>query len=59
MFQSKKATQNTNIPQKLIKDNADTFAEFVFTSLNECIKQSVFPLKLKLTNITSVHKRIN
>ena len=31
MLQSNKATQNTNIPTKLIKDNADIFAEIVFT----------------------------
>ena len=31
MLQSNKATQNTNIPTKLIKDNTDIFAEIVFT----------------------------
>ena len=34
MFQSNKATQNVDISNKLIKDNADIFREFVFTSLN-------------------------
>ena len=48
MLQSIKATQYTDIPTKLIKDNADIFAEFVFVSLSKCIKQSVFPSKLKL-----------
>ena len=55
MLQSNKATQNTHIPTKLIKDNANIFAEFIFISLNRCIKQSVFPSKLKLVNITPVH----
>ena len=45
MLQSNKATQNTDIPTKLIKDNADIFAEFVFISLNKCIEQSVLPSK--------------
>ena len=45
MSQSNKATQNTDMPTKLIKDNADIFAEFVFISLNKCIEQSVLPLK--------------
>ena len=31
MLQSNKATKNTDIPTKLIKDNADIFAEIVFT----------------------------
>ena len=45
MLQSNKATQNVNIRTKLIKGNADIFAEFVFISLNKCIEQSVFPSK--------------
>ena len=57
MLQSNKATQNTDIRTKLIKDNADIFVEFIFISLNKCIGQSVFPSKLKLANITPVHKK--
>ena len=57
MLQSNKATQNTDIPTKLIKDNADIFAQFIFVSLNKCIEQSVFPFKLKPANITPVHKK--
>ena len=41
MLQSNKAIKSVDIPTKLIKDHADIFAEFVFTSLNECIEQSV------------------
>ena len=47
MLKSNKATQNTDIPTKLIKDNADIFAEFIFISLNNCIEQSVFSIKIK------------
>ena len=47
MLQSNEAIQNTDIPIKSIKENADIFARFVFTSLNKCIKQSVFSWKLK------------
>ena len=57
MLQSNKATQNIDIPTKLIKDNADIFAEFILISLSKCIEQSVFPSKLKLANITPVHKK--
>ena len=57
MLQSNKATQNTDIPTKLIKNNADIFAEFIFLSLNKCIEQSIFPSKLKLANIAPVHKK--
>ena len=57
MLQSNKAMQNIDIPTKLIKNNADIFAEFIFLSLNKCIELSVFPSKLKLANITPVHKK--
>ena len=57
MLQSNKATQNTDIPTELIKDNADIFAEFIFISLNNCIEQSVFLSKLTLPNIAPVHKK--
>ena len=53
MLQSNKATKNTNIPAKLIKDNADIFVEFIFM----CTELSVFLSKLKLENITPVHKK--
>ena len=57
MLRSNKATQNTDIPTKIIKNDEDIFAEFIFLSLNKCIEESVFPPKLKLANITPVHKR--
>ena len=57
ILQSNKATQNTDIPTNLIKDNEDIFAEFIFINLNKCIGQSVFLSKLKLANITPVHKK--
>ena len=52
-----KATQNTDIPIKLIKENSDIFADFIFGNLNDSISQSVFPSALKLANITPVHKK--
>ena len=58
MLQSNKATQNTDILTKLIKDNADIFVEFDFIGLSKCIQQSVFPSKSKLVNITPVHKKL-
>ena len=59
MLHPNKATQNTDIPTKLIKDNGDIFAEFIVISLNKRMEQSVFPSKLKLANITPVHKKIS
>ena len=52
-----KATQNTDIPTKLIKENSDIFADFIFENLNDSISHSVFPSALKLANITPVYKK--
>ena len=56
-LKANKATQNTDIPTKLIKENSDIFADFIFENLNDCISHSVFPSALKLANITPVHKK--
>ena len=52
-----KATQNTDIPTKLIKKNLVIFADFIFENLNDSISYSVFPSALNLANITPVHKK--
>ena len=57
-LKANKATQNTNISTKLIKENSGITADFIFENLNGSISQSVFPSALKLANITPVHKNI-
>ena len=52
-----KATQNTDILTKLIKENSDIFADFIFENLNDSIFHPVFPSALKLANITPMHKK--
>ena len=56
-MKANKATQNTDIPTKLIKENSDIFADFIFKNLTDTISQSVFPSALKLPNITPVHEK--
>ena len=41
-LKANKATQNTDIPTKLIKENSDIFADFIFENLNDSISQSVY-----------------
>ena len=53
MLQSNKATQNTDIPTKLFKVNADIFVEVVFTSLNKYIKQICFPIEFETSKYNS------
>ena len=52
-----KACQNTDVPTKIVKENADIFADFLHKSFNEFVKKSEFPSALKLANITPVFKK--
>ena len=52
-----KATQNTDIPTKTIKENSDIFGDFIFSNLNYCINTSSYPSLLKRADITAVHKK--
>ena len=56
-MKTNKATQNTDIPTKLIKENSDIFADFIFENLNDCIAKFLFPSSLKKATITPVHKK--
>lgn len=52
-----KACQDTDIPTKIIKENSDIFADFIFQNMNYGIASSVFPANIKNANITPVHKK--
>ena len=42
-----KSTQSEDIPFKIIKDNADIFANFILQNFNKCIIDGKFPDQLK------------
>ena len=52
-----KACQDTDIPSKIIKENADIFASFLHSSFNTSVTNSEFPSVLKQTNITLVLRK--
>ena len=52
-----KASQKSDILIKIIKENADIFAEFLCETVNNAIKSSNFPNSLKLADITHSHKK--
>ena len=52
-----KASQKTNIPTRIIKENIFIFAHFLCTSINSAIKSSSFPSSLKLADVTPVNKK--
>ena len=56
-FDKTKASQKTDIPTRIIKENIDIFADFLCTSINSAIKSSSFLSSLKLADVTPVHKK--
>ena len=52
-----KASQDTDIPRKIIKDNADVSSDFLPSGFNNSIRISIFPSSLKQAIITRVFKR--
>ena len=56
-LKTNKATQSTDIPTKLIKENSDIFGDFIFGNYNNCVFSSIFPNSLKNAIITPVHKK--
>ena len=51
-----KASQETDMPVRVVKGNAEYFAEIISSQFRESINSSKFPLSFKLTNITPVFK---
>ena len=54
-----KSTQSEDIPFKIIKDNADIFANFILQNFNKCIIDGKFPDQLKKANVSPVFKKGN
>ena len=54
-----KSTQSEDIPFKIIKDNADIFANFILQNFNKCIIDGKFPDQLKKVEVSSAFKNGN
>ena len=51
---STKVSQYTDIPTKVIKDNADIFSDFLLSGFNNSITTFIFPSSLKQAILTTV-----
>ena len=51
-----KASQDTDLPVKILKKNADCFAEFICIQFNDSVNSSKFPSSFKCANITPIFK---
>ena len=52
-----KASQQSDIPTKILEQNSDYCAEYFYENINQCISKSIFPSDLKLADITPVYKK--
>ena len=52
-----KASQSSDIPTKIIKENVDIFADFLWKSMNSSIKSSTFPSYVISADVTPLHKK--
>ena len=52
-----KATRNTNIPVRILKQNSDIFGNYICDFFNEYIDKDVFSSVLKYANITTVFQK--
>ena len=56
-LETRKASQISDIPTKIIKENVNAFADFLCTSINSSIKSSLFPSYLKFADVAPLHKK--
>ena len=52
-----KVYQNTDIPTKIIKSNANLFASYIVRNFNYCLEKGEFPCVLKHPEVVPVHKK--
>ena len=54
-----KASQYSDIPTKIIKENLDIFSNFICESISNSIKSSIIPSCSKHADVTPLHKKCN
>ena len=52
-----KATQQGDIPTKIIKDIKDLFSYFISASFNNTVNKGVFPDELKHVDVKPIYKK--
>ena len=53
-----KASQDSDILTKIVKVNADIFAEILYIVFNRTLEVGKFPSGMTLANVTPVHKKV-
>ena len=54
---TRNATQYSDLPVKILKENSDILGKYISDFFNECVDKGTFPSILKHANITPVFKK--
>ena len=57
LLRDKKASQTSNIPVKIVKENRDLIAYFILHNLNNALSCSEYAASLKHADITPIFKK--
>ena len=55
-LKTKKASQKTDIPIKIVKENVDIISHFLHHNFNKSLSCSSFPTGMKYADVTPIHK---
>ena len=58
-LKSKKPSQKTDIPIKIVKENVDVISHFLYHNFNNSLSCSTFPTGMKYADVTPIHKKDN
>ena len=56
-LKTKKASQKTDIPIKIVKENVDIISHFLYHNFNNSLSCSTFPTGMKYADVTPIHKK--
>ena len=54
---NEKASQNSDIPTKIVKENSDIISKVLCSFINDSIKSFTFPSCLKEVDVTPIHQK--
>ena len=57
ILDTEKASQQSDISTKILKQNSDYFADYFYENIEQYISKSIFPSYLKLADVTPVYKK--
>ena len=56
-LKSNKASQKTDIPIQIVKENVDIISHFLHHNFNNSLSCSTFPTGMKYADVTPIHKK--